>query len=41
MCIRDSSKPYINQVAASEKLGFQDAEILMTYIVGMHCDNVR
>ena len=35
------SKPYINQVAASEKLSFQDAEILMTYIVGMHCDDVR
>ena len=35
------SKPYINQVAASEKLSFQDAEILMTYIVGMHCADVR
>ena len=35
------SKPYINQVAASEKLSFQDAEILMTYIVGMHCVDVR
>ena len=35
------SKPYINQFAATEKLGFQDAEILMTYIVGMHCADVR
>ena len=35
------SKAYINQVAASENLSFQDAEILMTYIVGMHCDDVR
>ncbi|WP_084213257.1 hypothetical protein [Synechococcus sp. WH 8109] len=35
------SKTYINQVAASENLSFQDAEILMTYIVGMHCDDVR
>ena len=31
------SKAYINQVAASESLSFQDAEILMTYTVGMHC----
>ena len=35
------AKPYINQVAASEKLRFQDAEILVTYIVGMHCADVR
>ena len=35
------SKPYINQIAASENLSFQDAEILITYIVGMHCDDVR
>ena len=35
------SKAYINQVAASENLSFQDAEILMTYTVGMHCDDVR
>ena len=35
------SKPNINTVAANENLSFQDAEILMTYIVGMHCDDVR
>ena len=35
------SKANINTVAANEKLSFQDAEILMTYIVGMHCDDVR
>ncbi len=35
------SKQYINKVAASENLSFQDAEILMIYIVGMHCDDVR
>ena len=35
------SKAYINQVAISENLSFQDAEILMTYTVGMHCDDVR
>ncbi|MCB4407328.1 hypothetical protein FZZ85_06145 [Synechococcus sp. MU1642] len=35
------SKVYINQLAASEHLSFQDAEILMTYTVGMHCDDVR
>ena len=35
------SKANINTVAANENLSFQDAEILMTYIVGMHCDDVR
>ncbi len=35
------SKQYINKVAASENLSFQDAEILLIYIVGMHCDDVR
>ena len=35
------SKGDINTVAANENLSFQDAEILMTYIVGMHCDDVR
>ena len=35
------SKPYINQIAASQNLSFQDAEILITYSVGMHCDDVR
>ena len=35
------SKANINSVAANENLSFQDAEILMTYIVGMHCDDVR
>ena len=35
------SEANINTVAANENLSFQDAEILMTYIVGMHCDDVR
>ena len=35
------SKANINTLAANENLSFQDAEILMTYIVGMHCDDVR
>ena len=35
------SEAFINQIAANENLSFQDAEILMTYTVGMHCDDVR
>ena len=35
------SKKAINKVAQSQNLTFQDAEILVTYVVGMHCPNVR
>ena len=35
------SKKSIRKVAKSEKLNFQDAEILVTYVVGMHCSDVR
>ena len=29
------------QVAAAQKLTNQDAEVLVTYVVGMHCPDVR
>ncbi len=35
------SKKAIRKVAQSENLNFQDAEILVTYVVGMHCSDVR
>ena len=35
------SKKAINKVAQSQNLTFQDAEILVTYVVGMHCPDVR
>ena len=35
------SKKTIRKVAQSENLNFQDAEILVTYVVGMHCSDVR
>ena len=35
------SQKSTRQVAKSENLSFQDAEILVTYIVGMHCPDVR
>ena len=35
------SKNSINKVAQGQNLPFQDAEILLTYVVGMHCPNVR
>ena len=35
------SKKAIRKVAQSENLNFQDAEILLTYVVGMHCSDVR
>ena len=35
------SKKSIRKVAKSENLNFQDAEILVTYVVGMHCSDVR
>lgn len=35
------SKKATRKVAESQNLTFQDAEILMTYVVGMHCPNVR
>ncbi len=35
------SKKATREVAESQNLTFQDAEILVTYVVGMHCPNVR
>ena len=35
------SKKATRKVAESQSLTFQDAEILVTYVVGMHCPNVR
>ena len=35
------SKKSINKVAQDQNLTFQDAEILVTYVVGMHCPDVR
>ena len=35
------SQKSTRQVAKSENLSFQDAEILVTYTVGMHCPDVR
>ena len=35
------SKKATNKIARSQNLTFQEAEILVTYVVGMHCPNVR
>ena len=35
------SKPSIRSIAMSRNLNEDDAEILVTYVVGMHCPNVR
>ena len=35
------SKKATRKVANSQNLTIQDAEILVTYVVGMHCPNVR
>ncbi len=35
------SKKFVNKVAQGQNLNFQDAEILVTYVVGMHCPDVR
>ena len=35
------SKKATNKVARSQNLTFQEAEILVTYVVGMHCPDVR
>ncbi|AII49841.1 hypothetical protein KR52_11935 [Synechococcus sp. KORDI-52] len=35
------SKQAIRGVAKNQNLSFQDAEILVTYVVGMHCADVR
>ena len=35
------SKKATRQVAKRQNLNFQDAEILVTYVVGMHCPDVR
>ena len=35
------SKKSTNKVAQGQNLTFQDAEILVTYVVGMHCPDVR
>ena len=35
------SKKSVNKVAQGQNLPFQDAEILVTYVVGMHCPDVR
>ena len=31
----------IRTIAKSRKLSYEDAEVLVTYVVGMHCPNVR
>ena len=35
------SKKATRKVAKSQNLNFQDAEILVTYVVGMYCPDVR
>ena len=35
------SKKATNEVAKNQNLNFQDAEILVTYVVGMYCPDVR
>ena len=35
------SKQSIRSIAKSRNLNDDDAEILVTYVVGMHCPNVR
>ena len=35
------TKKSIDKVAQDQNLTFQDAEILVTYVVGMHCPDVR
>ena len=35
------SKKATRQVAKKQNLNFQDAEILVTYVVGMYCPDVR
>ena len=35
------SKETTSMVAKNQNLSFQDAEILVTYVVGMHCSDVR
>ena len=35
------SKKSVSKVAQGQNLNFQDAEILVTYVVGMHCPDVR
>ena len=35
------SKETTRMVAKNQNLSFQDAEILVTYVVGMHCSDVR
>ena len=35
------SKKSIRTIAKSRKLSDKDAEVLVTYVVGMHCPNVR
>ena len=35
------SKRATREVAKNQNLNFQDAEILVTYVVGMHCPDVR
>ena len=35
------SKKSIRSIAMSRNLNEDDAEILVTYVVGMHCPNVR
>ena len=35
------SKKATRKVATSQNLNLQDAEILVTYVVGLHCPDVR
>ena len=35
------SKKVTREIASEQKLSRQDAEVLVTYVVGMHCPDVR
>ena len=39
--ISKNSQKAIKEIARKRNLSMLDAEILMTYVVGMHCPNVR
>ena len=36
-----TSKQAIRQIASQENLSLMDAEVLTTYVVGLHCPDVR
>ena len=39
--VSKSSQEAIKEIARKRNLSMLDAEVLMTYVVGMHCPNVR